>query len=504
MLRLIIQNGLLAGQEIDFIREKHNFLTLGFGENCHINFADFSGNGISPCHAMIVLDGDNFAIIDKGSREGTYINGKRVESAWLRDRDVIELGRGGPRLWVVLLPVAMDEQAGLAMAEPDYEIIPIKPTPREIIRNTADSIGLYDPARDSGKSARSFEIGCVLFMIFAVFGMTVLSLTGSHLGIKIAVISGLIAFAPAIFYLRLFLWLDRFDPEPTATLAFAFAWGATIAVFFSGIINDLSHLFIGDMLTGIISAPIVEEGSKGLGVFLIALLFRKDFDSVVDGIVYAGVVALGFATMENIDYYGVSLVQGGLNSLVSTFVVRGVLAPFAHVLFTSMTGIGCGIARETHTLRVKLIAITMGIAGAMILHALWNGLASFDGDVFLRGYLLLQVPLFVCFILVIAHLVRREGRILRKTLAPEVERGLISPQQLEIAISVFRRTGWLAMAFGNAKLFNARRQFLRAVAKLGLCHWHQERAEEAHKDTASLDLIARLQAEVFALRDRVG
>ncbi|MBO0722557.1 MAG: hypothetical protein J2P41_17160, partial [Blastocatellia bacterium] len=75
--------------------------------------------------------------------------------------------------------------------------------------------------------------------------------------------------------------------------------------------------------------------------------------------------------------------------------------------------------------------------------------------------------------------------------------------QLEIAISVFRRSWWLIMAISDTKLFNARRHFLRAVAKLGLCHWHQARAEEAHRDTGSIKLIAQLQAEVYELRERV-
>jgi RsiW-degrading membrane proteinase PrsW (M82 family) len=495
MLRFIIQNGLLAGQEIKFIRGERQFLSIGNGHNCDINFTE---NGVSSFHAMIVLDSDKVALIDQASADGTFVNGKRIESVWLRDGDVVELGRAGPRMEVLI------DETDEPWSQRERGIIPVEPTPREIIRHTAEHIGLFDPSHDSGRATRGGEAGCILIMIFAVFGLTVLSLTGSQLGIGVVLISGLIAFATAVLYLRIFLWLDRFDPEPPQTLAFAFAWGATISVFFSGIINDLSQAFIGDLLTGIVSAPIVEEGSKGLGVLLIALLFRKDFDSVVDGIVYGGVVALGFATMENIDYYGVSLAQGGASSLIGTFVIRGVLAPFSHVLFTSMTGIGCGIARETHSLHVKLIATTLGILGAMLLHALWNALASFGSGVFLTGYLLLQMPLFIGFILTIAHLVRREGRILRKTLAPEVERGLLSPQQLEIAISVFRRTEWLASAIGNAKLFDARRRFLRAVAKLGLCHWHQARAAEARRDTGSLTLISQLQAEVFALRDMVG
>ena len=376
-------------------------------------------------------------------------------------------------------------------------------TTREIISHTANNIGLYDPYHDSGAAPSPVGVGFLL-IVFAVIGLVVLGLTVLNLGFGFALIGSLIAFLPAIFYLAIFLWLDRYDPEPPRTLAIAFAWGATISVFFSGIINDLSGSAMGDRLTGIVFAPIIEEMCKGIGVFLIALFFRNDFDSIVDGIVYAGVVALGFAAMENVEYYGRSLAQEGIGGLVGTFFIRGVLAPFSHVLFTSMTGIGCGIARETHNSALRVVAPIIGFLGAMSLHALWNLLASFDGGTFYAGYILLEIPLFLAFIFVIAHLVRREGRILKQTLTAEIESGLITRHQLEIAISVFRRTGWVISAMGNPGLFNTRRRFLRAVAKLGLCHWHKARATEAKKDTGSLHLISQLQAEVFILRDQVG
>ena len=53
-----------------------------------------------------------------------------------------------------------------------------------------------------------------------------------------------------------------------------------------------------------ISAPVIEEGSKGLGVLAALLFFRKYFDDILDGIIFAGVITLGFATVENVLYYG--------------------------------------------------------------------------------------------------------------------------------------------------------------------------------------------------------
>ncbi|MBK9707865.1 MAG: hypothetical protein IPO77_12895 [Acidobacteria bacterium] len=115
----------------------------------------------------------------------------------------------------------------------------------------------------------------------------------------------------------------------------------------------------------------------------------------------------------------------------------------------------------------------------------------------------MQIPLFLTFVALTFYLVMREGRILRQTLACEVERGLISHRQLEITISVFQRTRWVARALNNPSTFNARRKYLRSVAKLGLCHWHQQRADEVKRISASLPLIAQLQAEVFSLRDQI-
>lgn len=500
MLRLVVQNGALAGQQF---RLEGAWLLLGRGPESSVCFSDSS---VSARHAIISADGEAFFVLDQNSRNGTLVNGARVHTAQLANGDVIELGAYGPRLHVVIDSRAPAQFSPESATTPQFNAtarVRAAPTARWNVLDAATTIGLYDPHHDSGDAPQPISVG-LFSLLCAVLGVMVLGLTVLDLGLGVALLSGLIAFMPALFYLSVFLWIDRYDPEPARTLGLAFAWGAIVAVFFSALGNGAFQAIFGERLTGIISAPIVEEASKGIGVVLIWLLFRRDFDSVVDGIVYAGVVALGFAAMENVDYYGRSLSARGTEGLLGTFFVRGVMAPFAHVLFTAMTGIGCGIARETHNVVVKIVAPLAGFCLAMLLHALWNALASFDANTFLMGYFLLEMPLFCGFLVGIIFVVRREGRILRQTLLDEVERGLLTKQQLEIAISVFRRTAWIAAAFGDGPRFNARRQFLRAVAKLGLCHWHKERAADAQKPTGSFSLIAKLQAEVWSLRDRIG
>ena len=51
-------------------------------------------------------------------------------------------------------------------------------------------------------------------------------------------------------------------------------------------------------------APVTEETLKGLGVLLIYLFRRREFDGIIDGIVYAGLIGAGFAFSENILYLG--------------------------------------------------------------------------------------------------------------------------------------------------------------------------------------------------------
>ena len=150
---------------------------------------------------------------------------------------------------------------------------------------------------------------------------------------------------PVPIYIMLLLWIDRYESEPLWMLATAFFWGALFAVFIAMIFNTGIEIVaaaathsadIGQSIGAVIAAPIVEETSKAL-IILIFFFWKKDeFDGIIDGIVYAGMVGLGFAMTENILYYG-RAVQHGPDALTFIFVLRGMAAPFSHPLFTSMT-----------------------------------------------------------------------------------------------------------------------------------------------------------------------
>ncbi len=297
-------------------------------------------------------------------------------------------------------------------------------------------------------------------------------------GPGIAIVAAVVAFVPAIIYLFPILWLDRYDPEPLWLLGLAFAWGALVAVIVSFVINTIFGIAVGIAINpevgeaagAIMSAPIFEEASKGAGLLVLLIFFRKYFDDILDGIVFAGVIALGFATVENVLYYGRALGGGGLPALMFVFVLRGIMSPFAHVTFTAMTGIGCGIARETHNTAIKVIMPFLGYLAAVALHAIWNGMAVLGGtEGFLKMYFIGEIPLFLIFVTFSLLIMRRQNKILKEMLAIDVARNLISQDNLDIATSAFRSSGWLISGLFAGK-FKARSRYLRAVGKLGLSY----------------------------------
>ena len=154
--------------------------------------------------------------------------------------------------------------------------------------------------------------------------------------------------------------VDRWEPEPRSLVVFAIAWGAIAAVGFA-LLVDLPHLGRDrratlrggrEVLRAVVQAPIVEEVGKGLGLLLLFVTARRAFDGPVDGVVYGALIGAGFAFTENIQYFAIAFIEGGAVDLTTTFFVRGILSPFAHAMFTSVTGLALGLAaRRGATLR---------------------------------------------------------------------------------------------------------------------------------------------------------
>jgi RsiW-degrading membrane proteinase PrsW (M82 family) len=295
------------------------------------------------------------------------------------------------------------------------------------------------------------------------------------------VVGMLLAALPVPFYVALALAVDRYEKEPVSMLGMAFLWGATGAVFISFILNSINSAFFGAIGGegaaafggSVISAPLVEETAKALALFLFFFWKKDEFDGVLDGIVYAGMVGLGFAMTENVSYYGQALASGGL---AGTVVIRGVLAPFSHPLFTAMTGVGLGIARETTRRNLKVVAPLAGLALAMILHGTWNLSASF-GAAFLGVYFLVMVPTFFALLGIVLYAQARERRIFRAHLTPYVQTGHLSPAELQALCAFGGRMKTLYRATTAGGMVGYRREacFQQAASELAFHRWRTER-----------------------------
>jgi RsiW-degrading membrane proteinase PrsW (M82 family) len=245
--------------------------------------------------------------------------------------------------------------------------------------------------------------------------------------------------------------VDRWEPEPRGLLILAIAWGAIAAVGIALGVDLLLSMVFGpatgarEVLQTVVQAPVVEEFAKGLGVFLIFATARRAFDGPIDGIVYGALVGAGFAFTENIQYFAVSFIEGGATETTTTFFLRGILSPFAHVMFTSVTGFALGLAARRGLSTGQAIGPgLLGLAGAIALHAFWNGSAMF-GDFFFL-YLTLQVPLFIGFILGVVALRREESRLTRRRLGEYAAAGWFTPQEVDMLATSAGRKAALAWA----------------------------------------------------------
>lgn len=303
-----------------------------------------------------------------------------------------------------------------------------------------------------------------LTVLLPVIGLIALSLAGlgvfAYLSTRVGLVAELVGVAVALLpvgpVVAVFLWMDRWEPEPAKLLWLAFAWGACGATLAALLINNTAEV-VGDLLLGkgngdtisaVVSAPLFEEAAKGAFVLAVLLRRRHEFDGVIDGIVYAGFCAAGFAFTENIYYFGRVFAEHGFGTtgtagVVAAFILRGVLAPFTHPLFTAMIGIGMGIAVGSSRKGVRIAAPIAGYLAAVILHALWNASATLgNADTFLTVYFLIMVPVFVAAGLLVNWARKREQRIVATALPAMAGEGLVAASEVDLLANLRKRREW--------------------------------------------------------------
>ena len=317
-------------------------------------------------------------------------------------------------------------------------------------------------------------------------------------GFVVGFIASLLPLGSVLLAVR---YIDRWEPEPKRLLFFAFGWGALVSVSVTMLIQPFFSLAAGpasglDYTTFAVTiqAPVVEEFAKSLGLLLLLVFARKQFDGPVDGVVFAFTIAGGFAFTENILYFGRAIAESSTPGvdLAVVFFLRGVMSPFAHAIFTGTTGLILGLAARRGHSGLTLLAFPAGLVPAMVLHSGWNSM----GQDFLAQYILVQVPIFLLAVLVVVLLRVAERRLTRQRLQEYAAAGWFTGQEVAmLATPAGRRAAkrW-ARSTGRASEMKA---FLHAATRLAFT---RQRILSG-RDVAAHQLDERHQLdEVRALR----
>jgi len=319
------------------------------------------------------------------------------------------------------------------------------------------------------------------FVLVGLAALVALDALAGSLGGPLLVLSAVVALVPLAIVAWGIRWIDRFEPEPPSATWFAFLFGAGVAVVIalgvdawvwssSPLANSSDGL--ETLIGATIQAPLVEEFGKGLAVWLLFWVGRNRLDGPIDGVVYAAWSAAGFAFSENILYFGASIAQGG-EVFVETFIVRGLMSPFAHVMFTALIGYSLGRAAERGVRGLGLGAFVAGFVPAVALHALWNG-ALFVVTSFYAYFFVVQVPLFVAGVFFVWWLRNQKARILQEHLAYYAHNGVILDQELGFLTTASGRGVALRWA-KNRGLTKALDRFIAVAVRLALTRHRVER-----------------------------
>lgn len=371
---------------------------------------------------------------------------------------------------------------------------------------TSALAGLKAPSR-SGRTAVLVSCGG-LVLLLGSFGALCTGLNVAAATLYdpvVAFVAGTAALGCALPYFFAIRWIDRNDPEPLVLALSAVAWGAVLATGLSIMANEafgaVALAAVGDeafaaQLTASISAPLVEETTKGFALVVLYLFFWRDFDNVLDGVVYGALVGLGFAASENFTYYANTESIGGV--VVMTMVRGIVIAVGLHPAFTAITGAAVGAFRVMRRGWLRWLIPPAGLAGAMFAHFVWNTFSSsfaYSDDDPLAVLLtlpfavtFLQVPFMAMVLLAAAFSLRHEDAMIRTYLATE-KAPVLNDGELRHLVPAYRRfwhglgllwrgdvAGWWKARLRNGKL-----------VRLAFEKWHMDKEAEGGDLTEGRD-----------------
>lgn len=181
-----------------------------------------------------------------------------------------------------------------------------------------------------------------------------------------------LAVAPAAFLLKYVLIKDKYKREPLRLVAKTFGFGALSAL--AAIILELIFNLQIPYVREFISVALIEEGVK-FGAVWLAAYRSREFNEVMDGVVYGVAASLGFATVENIIF----VFSGG----VGTAILRAFLSVPGHAAYGGVMGYYLGLAKpyRNQNRNMERRLMLQGLLFAVVLHG------SFDASLYNLGLL---------------------------------------------------------------------------------------------------------------------
>ncbi|MEV7518878.1 PrsW family intramembrane metalloprotease [Streptomyces diastaticus] len=366
----------------------------------------------------------------------------------------------------------------------------------------------------------------VLIGLLTVSGGIILALVREQTGTHGFLVGLGLALLPVPLLLAVFRWVEAVEPGPWRNLVFCFAWGACAAALIAIVANTLAtewlvgstlEPFTGgdeplrrDAVGATYVAPVVEESAKALSVLLLFLFRRQHFRGLLDGAVTACLTGAGFAFTENILYLGNAFGRDQLSGdtgmasvTAATFFVRIVLSPFAHPLFTLLTGIGFGLAARSGGRR-RLRRVLLPLAGLLLsigMHGLWNGSATLMGPFgFITVYALVMVPVFGLSVWLLVWARADVLRAVRAHLPAYVAAGWLAPTE-PVALATMNARHLArdhARRSGGRGAVRALAAYQRDATSLALLRRRGERGQ------AEADFVERERALLDSLWERRG
>lgn len=305
------------------------------------------------------------------------------------------------------------------------------------------------------------------------------------------------------------IWLlDRFEKEPIWLLAFTFLWGAVPAVIISlaaEMVFDVPlNIFLGHTAADIVSAsfvaPVVEESAKAVALLALFVVLRNELDDILDGIVFGAIVGAGFAWVEDIFYICNAFSSGGLEAMGTVFLMRCFVFGLNHAFFTSLTGLGFGLARLVRSCWGGAVLIILFFGLAMGAHFLHNFLVSVAGDAgVLVSFFAHWAGVFGLFLIIIVAWLL-EWNWIRDELREEVRLGNIGERDYRQVSKWFGRLGWelrFLLAFDILGFLRIRKMF-NLLVKLAFLKRSQRRTPKestARKIKEVRERVVRLRAK---------